>query len=140
MASIFNIANPLVIGAGLQAKPINPNIPTTLIEQMYKKYKDVPWVHRIMSEDTRSIPSPYNPNERSSILMSSAENEGKQYIFPTIFDINSNLTHIPKFPDNFKYAMQTGNAIEVPNEQIANYLANNGYKQGKYWNNYIKKY
>lgn len=104
-----------------------------IAEQEYEKNKNVPMVKRIMNNDFRSI-DPDNDNERSTHLMSSTD----KFIFPMITDKNGRLEYISDWKKAFKTARQQGDAIEMPSEKIAKYVADNGYKQGKYWNNYSK--
>ena len=106
-----------------------------LANQLYEKNKDVPWVKRIMTGDTRSITDPNNPNQRSSHLMSSSDN----YIFPMITDNNGTLEYITDWRKAFDIAKQKGDVIEMPNKEIANRIASGGYKTGKYWNSFVNK-
>ncbi len=105
---------------------------TAAIDQFFEKNKKVPWVKRILELDTRSIADPYNPKQKSTHLMASGEIDGKYYVYPEILDINGKLTYIP----DLKQAISKGEAIEVANEGVARYIAENGYKNSQYWRQY----
>ena len=108
-------------------------IPSSMVDAIYEKNANVPFVKRIMNLDTRSIPSPYTKGEQSTHLMSSTEIDGKYYIYPEVMDVNGVLTHV----NNPIEAYKAGEVIEFPTQQMANLAAEN-YKQGKYWSAFTK--
>ena len=106
-----------------------------IAEAIYEKNKNIPWVKRIMTNDKRSIISPFNKNEFSTHLMASSDN----LVFPMITDNNGKLEYIEDWRNALEIAKQKGDVLQLPNEQMARYVAENGYKQGKYWRNFNKQ-
>lgn len=103
-------------------------------DQILTENKNVPFVHRLLSGDTRSINTPGKAGFRSTHLLGSYGN----LVMPQVYDNGMPLSKLNyTTQNNMDPVYNSGNKIEFKTEQEATDFANN-YKKSQFWNEYAK--
>ena len=110
-----------------------------VINKIYRKNKDVPFINRILSKSTLYIPDWENEENYATHKLGWAENENGAFIFPNVQQIGDNLKDFTLIPDKWAgldSAINKDNVINTTPE-IAD-LFTKHYKESKYFKKYIK--
>lgn len=94
--------------------------------------KNVPFVHRILNLDNRSILTPNDPNSRSTHLMSSFDNLAMPLVYSKMLDSGPLKLADPK---NMDEVYNSNNYIQFNTPEEADDFARN-YKQSRFWQLY----
>lgn len=130
-----NVYNTLQFGRN--GMKITPNISPLRLnkyDNILMDNQNVPFVHRILTGDTRSIPTPGRQGYRSTHLIGSYGN----YALPKVYENGLPFDNL-KFIEgrNMDAAYDTGNAIKFDREQDATDFAEN-YKKSNLWKAFAK--
>lgn len=98
---------------------------TAYVDSVLNANKNLDWVQRLTQKNTPSI-QVSGEKYRSTHLM---RDNGQGYVYPSVVNIDGNLTHLPTEDEAESYARKTNTGIQLPQQQ-GTWFAGNGYKQG----------